>query len=161
MPEGPCDIGDRRLHERIDRRALRIERGGQARWLGEGRGELSLEFTAQLPLKIGIALKAELGDEAQDGRGADLGALGEFGDRRQPGGGIVGEQRVRRLALSRRQPIDRIANVFGDRRAIVEVRPALFIPARLRPLPDAQYRSAGGPKVVMQISLLTQVDFCN
>src|SRR5579863_1369497 len=78
MPERVLEIGDSGFQEGIDRGALWVARQPDARRFRERRGELRLELLAQLPLKIRIALKAELGDETQHRRGADLRARGEF-----------------------------------------------------------------------------------
>ena len=119
MPERAPKIGDCRLREWIDERSLEASRPRCSRAFGERRGQLSLQFFTQLPLKIRIAEKAELGDKAKHGRWGDLSALGEFGHRGQPRRGIVRQKGLRGLALLRRQTLDRVTDVFRDGIAIV------------------------------------------
>jgi hypothetical protein len=80
---------------------------------------LRLQFLAQLPLEVGIAEKAELGDKPQDGRRADPSAFGEFGHGRQSRRGIVCQQDLSGLALLGRQAADRCADVLRNGSAIV------------------------------------------
>ena len=97
-----------------------LARPGFARGLGERRGQLRLQFLAQLPLEIRIAEKTELGDKPQDSRRADPSAFGEFGHGRQSRRGIVRQQDLCGLALLRRQAADRRADVLRDGSAIVD-----------------------------------------
>ena len=122
IAERALQIGDGRFGERIDERALGVPRPGFARGLGERRGQLRLQFLAQLPLEIRIAEKSELGDKPQDGRRADPSAFGEFGHGRQSRRGIIRQQDRSGLALLRRQAADRRPDMLRNGSAIVDRR---------------------------------------
>ena len=86
----------------------------RVRCLGERGLQPQLQLVAQRLLEFGIAGKAELGDEAQDGGAADARAARELSHRLQPRDRVIGQQGKRGPALGRRQPRQALADGFGD-----------------------------------------------
>ncbi len=71
---------------------------------------------AQRLLELRVAAEAELGDEARDGRGADLGALGEPGDALQPGDRVGRQEDPGELPFGRAQAVEAAPDQLGDAR---------------------------------------------
>src|SRR4029077_19741579 len=84
---------------------------------GERGAQPGLHLVAQAFLKLGIAAKTELGDEAGHRRRAHARALGEPRDALQAGDGIAGQEDAGEPALRRAQAVQALAHDLTDPRA--------------------------------------------
>src|SRR5207249_11401719 len=114
-----------RMGERLQR-ALEVVAGALERVLDrgvapglvavarQGRAEPGLHLQAEALLEVGVAPKAELGDESGDRRRADPRALGEPGHALQAGERVRGQEDPSQPPLGRTQRVEALADDLSN-----------------------------------------------
>ena len=81
---------------------------------GQWRAQALLQLLPERVLKLGVAPKAELGDESRHCGGADPGAFRKSREALEPGHGVEGEQHLRQSTFRSAQRSHPLANQFAD-----------------------------------------------
>ena len=113
IAEGGLDVLGHRLGEAVEQMRLRRLGGPVGTALGRAR-DLGLQFLEQRLVKLWKALEPQLLDHPRDGRCRDPGLCRDDGDRGQPGGRVILEQRIGELAFGLREVGVMLADQFPD-----------------------------------------------